>query len=176
MWTFDPVGTKRWSQVLYSTTTKPNERASHACAMHNQNNVLYVHGGDYPMGSLSDLWSFNFNSNSWRLINSGTADQKLTYHTMIHAPQHNCLLTFLGSLNDQSNYQLIYTDSIYQYSFSTASWSLVSTFGKPTGGRDGHAIGYNPSSGLYYVFGGGNFGGVYSMCLYLLILFTSLSF
>ena len=117
----------------------PCQRSQHAVC--SDGNFIYLHGGRGPHGSLSDLWRFNINKQTWTLFEvSGNASRPcyLEGHSLLH--YDNNLFMFGGETS------LASTDEVPLWKFDLLlhQWSKLKCNGcTPVGRREHVAVLYH---------------------------------
>lgn len=156
LWTFS-IESNQWQEITPVDTSKPSVRVFHACALNPQLGILYAQGGMTGPEYLQDLWQFDFPSRRWSMINSGNGNVLLRSHSMRYSDAMKSLYVFFGI--NQSTGTGVYTSRMYRLSVSTSSstWSPIQFVGiRIPSIRALFSTGFNPQTGEYFVFGGGN--------------------
>jgi hypothetical protein len=151
LWTY-LIKSDLWQQATPVRISIPAARSFHACAFNTQSSTFLIQGG-WASQFYQDLRQFDFQSNSWTLINAGNLDVNLFGHSMRYSKSLNSLWVFFGQVD------FLFKNTIYQYSFNnpSAGWTLlrVRTSQMPSA-KSAFSTGYNTLNGEYYVFGGYN--------------------
>jgi N-acetylneuraminic acid mutarotase len=114
-WTFD-ITRETWSQINV-LGTRPLARSHHASTVIG--NILFVWGGAGDSGALGDFYSYNTDSNEWRMITHNSSDFPI-------AKKGTC------AVNDGKNIYLIAGQSdnslhndIWQYNLGNGQYTLI---------------------------------------------------
>lgn len=143
------LGESEWSPVIRFTTAdrlqgvftslSGGATARVNMALASYEGKLYMFGGSGPSGTLSDLWCYTPETNSWQQLASLSPRE---YASLV---AHDGYLYLFGGTNGSS-----YPKTMHRYNIATNTWSLLST--GPLLGRYGQSMGL--IDGKLYIFGG----------------------
>ncbi len=110
LWVYD-VDNDEWTQIQPTNPAAITARVLAACGIDTSSNgTLYVHGGaniaENPSTIFSDIWQFDFGSNTWTRADTGYLASsesylKLAGHSMTIDPYSKTLNLYLGFTGSQ---------------------------------------------------------------------------
>ena len=142
-WLFNTV-TNTWG-LLDTGSSAPPRRQFHAMAALPSGDVLLFGGMDGSFSSLNDTWFFNTATNTWGLLDTGSASPSArVFHTMAATPSGDVLL-FGG-------YDSTPRNDTWRFNTATNTWGLLTSSHSAPTARYRHAMAATPSGVL--LFGG----------------------
>eukprot|EP00942_MAST-04A_sp_MAST-4A-sp1_P008248 g8248.t1 len=124
-----------------SSGTRPDKRNDASCIMWNDK--MYIYGGaSSDQISLSDVWEFNFNANSWTKITTTGANPKRRHHTTVE---------YNGKMVTWGGWDVTSKNDAYELDLSSKICKSVATGSKPSARHEHTAV---RSNGKMIIFGG----------------------
>lgn len=158
VWCFD-LDTKEWIQYAAPVGRDvewPAGRSGHAAVA--TENCMFVLSGERQRGHcLPDMWSFDFNSKTWRLESASLPFEPRKGHTLHYLrsvdtakrSRHSMLVVFGGSLNDGSM-----SNDVYLYNLESRQWKKLRAQGDVPLPRAFHVSHLIEQTAKLLVFGG----------------------
>jgi MYXO-CTERM domain-containing protein len=143
-----------------SAGDKPSPRYAHAMAFDGKRKMAVVFGGwDATAGSLlCDLWDWNPASGAWARRLTGTETGMPTghaYSSLVSDDGRARLELIAGATaNEESGIGISGTREIWEFELTTPTYTERTPAYNIPSGRWTPAMGYNPSTGKVYLFGG----------------------
>jgi hypothetical protein len=122
---------------------------------------MVVFGGDEFYGSmLNDTWSLSLaGAQQWNpVVPSGSPPLARRAHTAVYDPIVDRMLVFGGTSGRWPGDGTLFND-VWELSFVSNEWTLLSPLGVPPSPRENHTAIYDPAGEHMIVFGGQNFSG-----------------
>ena len=146
-WLFNPI-TSTWG-LLDTGSASPTNRGNHAMAATPSGVLLFGGQGDGGI-FLNDTWLFNTATNTWGLLDTGSASPTdRCNHAMATTPSGALLF---GGQDDGG----IFLNDTWLFNTATNTWGLLDTGSASPSRRHSHAMAATPSGVL--LFGGHGVG------------------
>lgn len=159
LWVFNYI-TKTWQQLQSSNS--PPARYLHAMTFDSEHNALIVFGGRFHNASqiytLNDTWAYQFNNNTWVLLNSPVSPQAQDHSNMAYDPQEQKVVLFGGNGSNGS------LGDTWVYDYSANQWSQMHPLHVPSP-RDHLVMAYD-SAGQGIILVGAGVGSDVDSWLY----------
>ena len=153
-WVFnDSLGT--WQ--MKNPTSSPSARESHAMAFDDRSGAAVLFGGAqfsymYP-NAYCDTWVYNFSTGDWSNKNPPSIPTARYQHAMAYDHGNSRTVLFGGITGNFMNQYK--NNETWVYSTGSNIWDNKTPVDSPAR-RSGHAMAYDPASGLVVLFGGYN--------------------
>ncbi len=157
LWSYN-FSSNTWTQLSQSWNL-PTARIGHTAIYDGNGNMVIYGGGGKGTGSLNELWSYNFSSNTWsHLLPSGTLPAARAGNTAIYDGNGNMVIfgggvISVGLLNE-----------LWKYNFSSYSWTHLLPSGTLPAARSGNTAIYD-GNGNMIIYSGygydGNFNDIW---------------
>jgi Galactose oxidase, central domain len=146
-WAYD-LDTNTWK--LMSPKTSPSARDWGAIDYDPKSDRIILFGGGINDQGQSDLWTYDYNNNSWRELHPATTPPGRMYPAMTYDPTTSRMIVF-GGLPQWSGQAL---GDTWAYDSQKDTWTNL-TPAKSPGARARHAMAYDSETRTIVLFGGG---------------------
>jgi N-acetylneuraminic acid mutarotase len=146
-WAYD-YNTNTWTMM--NPKTKPDARTGHAMAYDSESDKVILFGGYYYSGGdkyLSDTWVYDYNTNTWTMMNPKTKPDARTGHAMAYDSESDRVILFGGEGSSG------YFSDTWAYDYNTNTWTNLTPLSGPNA-RAYHAMAYDSKSDRVILFGG----------------------
>ena len=127
--------------------TGPPGLAFHAMAYDAESDRVILFEGKTVLDELNgDTWAYDFDTNSWTLMNPATSPSGRDQHAMAYDAQSDRVILFGGGGDTEQS-------ETWAYDFNTNAWTNMNSVRHPSG-RWGHAMAYDEGSDRVVLFGG----------------------
>ncbi|MFQ5919556.1 MAG: kelch repeat-containing protein [Thermoplasmata archaeon] len=106
-----------------------------------------VFGGVFERGVMDETWVYDPGNNTWTSMNPESQPSPRTFPAMVYHPAARVTILYGGLIGGEGN------DETWRYSLVDNSWTRLDPPFAPFP-RAGHALSYDPVSGLVILFGG----------------------
>lgn len=152
---------ERQPQPVTGQPLRPGMRGGHQLVIDNVNDRIYCFGGWDGGGDLSDLWVFDMQQNSWRLIHEHSEQfdgpSPRSCHKMIFDPKSRQIFTLGRYLDGQSRTKEHIRSEFYLFDTATETWMEICEDTSEVGGPKllfDHQMCLDEDQQTIYVFGG----------------------
>ena len=144
-WIFNCT-TDEWEEV--SPAVSPSPRMSSNMVYDSTNDLVLLFSG-YGAGleRPQDTWCYNISENTWTQLDPETSPTGRYGHCMFYDTENNRTVLFSGNAEDGMNADL------WEYDYSTDTWSELSTYPNPLGRKWG-SMTYDSDLNRGFLFGG----------------------
>lgn len=157
LYTYDFNG-KVWETVHSAGSNTPERRYDASTVIYGDK--IFLYGGVVGhKGVSNELWAFDLSAKTWENItvkfepcstpNSMCGPLKTSGHTATLVPGNDCMIVIFGH-----SPHFGYLNTVQEYTFSTRTWKILTTYGYPVKGGYGHSADYDPLTKKVYVYGG----------------------
>lgn len=152
-WVYD-INATTWSLKPHIKADAPIPRKNCSMAYNSSNGLIYLYGGeDDANNSLSDLWSYSIQNDSWVYISAAGTPLMYDKAGFVYDQQNDVLFLY-GDEASKKN-------SIFSFRVSSKTWS----YNTPVNiirSRRNHSMAYIPELGKSMLFGGSQVTADYS--------------
>jgi len=143
-WAYD-FNSNTWTDM--NPSPHPSARNSQGTAYDSASDRVILFGGSTSGGVPSDeTWAYDFNSNSWTIMNPSAKPSARERHAMAYDSQSDRVVLFGG-------WQGTTNDETWGYDFNSDTWTSMDPNTKPTA-RYSTAMVYDSKSDRVIIFGG----------------------
>jgi len=146
----DVVESRRWFEVEGGQQGGPPPRYSHSAVV--SGGTMWVFGGERASYAFNDLWSFEFETSTWRYITPrGAAPPSARYEhsaVVVTKPGGAECMQVQGGRNGHR-----FLSDVWEFCFDAMEWTLLAE-DTPAGARFGHSAAAVPGTSHVYLFGG----------------------
>lgn len=150
-WVLD-VTTKTWREVSPATQPPARNQTENAMVYDSENKVFVLFGGDDGSGMLQDTWLYDPAANTWTERKPTVSPPARHKHAMVYDQKHGKVVLFGGMGGGRA------LSDTWAYDVPSNTWVQVSTATNP-GGRQTHAMAYDPINGVSLLYGGSDYDG-----------------
>ena len=146
-WAYD-YNTNTWTLVKASGPGTPPIRSQHTMAYDTESDRVILFGGQYEGTPLGDTWAYDYNINTWTIMNPLTAPSPTTNHAMVYDSESDRVIIFGGP-----------SAETWVYNYNSNIWTKKTPASSPNP-RSDHAMAYDSESDRVIMFGrdgGGSF-------------------
>ena len=133
----------------------PKARSEHCFALDEENNILYLFGGNNSSSNLNDLWSYNLINKKWELLSENNPNcnipPPISFPKMIFVKRTKQLLV-VGKKNNSQNKN---EDKFFIYDTILHKWSVKNFVNeKILNLKEEFQICYDDDNNIIYLIGG----------------------
>jgi N-acetylneuraminic acid mutarotase len=151
-WVLD-LRTRTWTNM--SPATHPTGRNFHGQVYHAASDrVLTISGFDESFTVSNDVWSYDYNTNTWTEIESPDAPAR-DYVGVAYMDRSERVLVFGGLEPYGPDFEEISRNEAWEYDLRRNRWRQIEPEDEAPGPRAWHSMGYSDLSDEVLVFGGG---------------------
>lgn len=144
-WAYD-FNANTWTNMVPSSN--PQERGSHGMTYDSGSDRVILFGGNTNFGRSNDTWAYDFNADTWTLMNPETKPSPRGDFAMTYDAESDRVILFGG-------YDGAYDDEMWAYDLEADAWTRMSPGTGPA--RMSHArMAYDAESDRVILFGGWN--------------------
>lgn len=129
---------------------------------------IYMYGGVVGRKGVSnELWAFDVSAKTWENVTvkfepctssttmcgplkaSGHTATLVSGYDPIANIDYKCMIVIFGHSPHYG-----YLNTVQEYTFSTRTWKILTTYGYPVKGGYGHSADYDPLTNKVYIYGG----------------------
>ena len=147
-WVYDRQN-NTWTEAAPSPS--PSARYWPAFTFVGPGDRFMLYGGGTPNGTLSDVWFYQLENNSWWRSSAAAPPGPRRETTLAHHPSLDRVIMFGGSAPGLRN-------DTWSYQLSSGTWSNITPAISPEA-RTEHAMSLDPASGKFVMFSGFRTGG-----------------
>ncbi|MFW9796322.1 MAG: kelch repeat-containing protein [Candidatus Thorarchaeota archaeon] len=152
-WTYD-VNTNVWTNV--TPATSPSKRLVYGMTYDSNSDLVILFGGYDGTDNLNDLWTFDYNSNTWTEMSPPTSPEPRNAAAITYDEESDLCVLF-GGYTFTYPYELADT---WVYNVSADTWTEMSPSSHPSKRSEMQAV-YNPYVDRVIMFGGWAYDIVY---------------
>ncbi|MBI3949619.1 MAG: hypothetical protein HY314_04095 [Acidobacteria bacterium] len=145
-WAYD-FDTNTWTNM--NPPVAPTVTMAHAMAYDAQSDRVILFGGDDGFVEKGDTWAYNFNTNTWTIMNPSLAPSARSAHAMAYDAQSDRVILFGGC----SGFPCLQFGDTWAYDFNTNTWTSINPTIAPSQ-RSSHTMTYDAQSDRIILFGG----------------------
>ncbi|MHA2323142.1 MAG: Kelch repeat-containing protein [Candidatus Thorarchaeota archaeon] len=145
-WAFD-IESNTWE--LMSPAVAPNERYFHTMAYDSESDRVILFGGGVPiLGVQSDVWAYDYNTDTWEELSPANHPVARKAHAMTYDNESDKIVLFGGTddLDDALG-------DTWLFDYNNESWTQVNPIMSPSA-RSRHSMVYDSESNLIIALGG----------------------
>lgn len=149
-----PPVPKTWAYYSSSNTwtslqpaSEPPIQTRHDMVYDASSDRFVLYGGVLRRGVTDDTWVYDPGNNTWTNMNPGARPSPRTFPVMVYHPVSEVTILYGGMIGSLGN------DETWSYSLAKDTWTRLNPPFAPFP-RRGHALSYDPVSGLVILFGG----------------------